>query len=150
MDDRNHHDEISASFKPDEHDDDDDDVDEQSKSHPRNSTDSVASTLSRHSLPSAPLAPPSPFDGTATLSHPPVARSTTAAAAAASYVPHSGMDGVFANLAAKPDASSPDNKYDEPLPSYEAAAADAVPPYWETTIITPGMDSDEVYVDGLP
>ena len=36
------------------------------------------------------------------------------------------------------------------LQSYEAAAADATPPYWETTIIAPGMSSDEVYVDGLP
>ena len=62
----------------------------------------------------------------------------------------SGTDGVFANLSAKPDPDSPDSKFDEPLPSYETAAADAAPPYWETTIITPGIDSDEVYVDGLP
>jgi hypothetical protein len=34
--------------------------------------------------------------------------------------------------------------------SYEQAAADATPPYWETTILAPGMSSDEVYVDGLP
>jgi hypothetical protein len=34
--------------------------------------------------------------------------------------------------------------------SYEQAAADATPPYWETTILAPGMLSDEVYVDGLP
>lgn len=37
------------------------------------------------------------------------------------------------------------------LKTYEQAAADAAPPYWETTtILTPGMASDEVYVDGLP
>lgn len=36
------------------------------------------------------------------------------------------------------------------LQSYEQAAADATPPYWETTILAPGMLSDEVYVDGLP
>ncbi|EEP80644.1 conserved hypothetical protein [Uncinocarpus reesii 1704] len=54
-------------------------------------------------------------------------------------------DGVFANLAAKPDGEK-----DDGLPSYEQAAADATPPYWETTIIAPGMSSDEVYVDGLP
>ncbi len=36
------------------------------------------------------------------------------------------------------------------LQSYEQAAADATPPYWETTILTPGLVSDEVYVDGLP
>lgn len=37
------------------------------------------------------------------------------------------------------------------IQSYEAAAADATPPYWETTILAPGLHSpDEVYVDGLP
>lgn len=37
------------------------------------------------------------------------------------------------------------------LKSYEQAAADATPPYWETTILAPGLASgDEVYVDGLP
>lgn len=35
--------------------------------------------------------------------------------------------------------------------SYEQAAADAAPPYWETTILAPGMGGlDEVYVDGMP
>ena len=34
--------------------------------------------------------------------------------------------------------------------SYEEAAADATPPYWETTILAPGLSSDEVFVDGLP
>ncbi len=36
------------------------------------------------------------------------------------------------------------------LQTYEQAAADATPPYWETTILAPGMVSDEVFVDGLP
>jgi hypothetical protein len=36
-------------------------------------------------------------------------------------------------------------------PTYEQAAADAAPPYWETTILAPGMGGpDEVYIDGLP
>ncbi|KAJ5232092.1 hypothetical protein N7468_005048 [Penicillium chermesinum] len=56
-------------------------------------------------------------------------------------------DGVFANLAAKPQ---PGEKTDDLPPSYEEAAADATPPYWETTIVAPGLASDEVYVDGLP
>ncbi|WEW60581.1 hypothetical protein PRK78_006068 [Emydomyces testavorans] len=56
-------------------------------------------------------------------------------------------DGVFANLAAKPERGE---KVDDLPPSYEQAAADATPPYWETTIVGPGMSSDEVYVDGLP
>jgi hypothetical protein len=64
-------------------------------------------------------------------------------------IPRGGADGVFANLQAK-DPDSQDDKYDEPLPSYETAAADAAPPYWETTIVTPGIDTDEVYIDGFP
>lgn len=35
--------------------------------------------------------------------------------------------------------------------TYEQAAADAAPPYWETTILTPGgISSDDVFIDGLP
>jgi hypothetical protein len=35
--------------------------------------------------------------------------------------------------------------------TYEQAAADAAPPYWETTILAPGFNNpDEVYIDGLP
>ncbi|OKL63864.1 hypothetical protein UA08_00630 [Talaromyces atroroseus] len=60
----------------------------------------------------------------------------------------SSNDGVFANLNAKPERAE---KHQEDLPpTYEQAAADATPPYWETTIMAPGMSSDEVYVDGLP
>ncbi|BDD55573.1 hypothetical protein MAP00_001073 [Monascus purpureus] len=76
-------------------------------------------------------------------------------------------DGVFANLAAKPergektedlppvcflspDISLFDSIADMDIQSYEEAAADATPPYWETTILAPGISSDEVYVDGLP
>jgi hypothetical protein len=141
LDDRNERYELAASFEPDE-DDDEDEQNEQSRLHPRTSIDSQTSTSSHHSnthstrsvnAPSQ-LAVPSPF-----------AQETRSSAR---YVPRPGNDGVFANLEAKDTESS--DKYDEPLPSYEAAAADAVPPYWETTIITPGMDSDEVYVDGLP
>ncbi|KKK25517.1 hypothetical protein P175DRAFT_0511633 [Aspergillus ochraceoroseus IBT 24754] len=59
----------------------------------------------------------------------------------------SSNDGVFANLAAKPERGE---KTEDLPPSYEEAAADATPPYWETTIVAPGISSDEVYVDGLP
>lgn len=35
--------------------------------------------------------------------------------------------------------------------TYEQAAADATPPYWETTILAPGgSNSDDVFIDGLP
>lgn len=59
-------------------------------------------------------------------------------------------DGVFANLSAKPSPS--DDALDEKPPSYEQAAADATPPYWETTILTPGgtASDNDVFIDGLP
>jgi len=58
-------------------------------------------------------------------------------------------DGVFSNLSAKPETGEPEKE--ELPPSYEQAAADAAPPYWETTILAPGMGGpDEVYIDGMP
>lgn len=59
-------------------------------------------------------------------------------------------DGVFANLSAKP--SPGDDAIDEKPPSYEQAAADATPPYWETTILTPSgaASENDVFIDGLP
>lgn len=60
----------------------------------------------------------------------------------------SGSDGVFANLSAKPESGE---KLEEHPPTYEQAAADSAPPYWETTILAPGLGGpDEVYVEGLP
>lgn len=59
-------------------------------------------------------------------------------------------DGVFANMSAKPerrrrrtaDPNNPDDRgddddlaEDEMPPTYDVAAADAAPPYWETTIV---------------
>ena len=58
-------------------------------------------------------------------------------------------DGVFANLNAKP---RPGDDLDEKPPTYEQAAADATPPYWETTVLSPyGVtgNPDDVFVDGL-
>ncbi|KAF2155318.1 hypothetical protein K461DRAFT_266601 [Myriangium duriaei CBS 260.36] len=56
-------------------------------------------------------------------------------------------DGVFANISAKPTR---DEDLEEKPPTYEQAAADATPPYWETTILTPaGYSSDDIFVDGL-
>lgn len=56
-------------------------------------------------------------------------------------------DGVFNNLSAKPD-TQPVVDSDKP-PTYEEAAADATPPYWETSVLAAGF-TDEVFVDGLP
>lgn len=58
-------------------------------------------------------------------------------------------DGVFANLNAKPRAG---DDVDEKPPTYEQAAADATPPYWETTVLSPYATTgnpDDVFVDGL-
>jgi hypothetical protein len=58
-------------------------------------------------------------------------------------------DGVWANLNAKP---RPGEDVEEKPPTYEQAAADATPPYWETTVLSPFSHTgnpDDVFVDGL-
>lgn len=58
-------------------------------------------------------------------------------------------DGVWANLNAKPRAGE---DLEEKPPTYEQAAADATPPYWETTVLSPFSHTgnpDDVFVDGL-
>lgn len=58
-------------------------------------------------------------------------------------------EGVFSNLMAKPERGGEEK--DEMPPTYEQAAADAAPPYWETTILAPGFGGgDEVFIDGMP
>ncbi|KAF9057689.1 hypothetical protein BJ165DRAFT_1422478 [Panaeolus papilionaceus] len=72
-------------------------------------------------------------------------------------------DGVFANVTAKPSAPVriqdgdetyivPEDSRQEAPPSYASAQADAVPPYWETTIHAPfSPDSiGEMVIDSLP
>ncbi|KAG6880374.1 hypothetical protein C0992_007785 [Termitomyces sp. T32_za158] len=72
-------------------------------------------------------------------------------------------DGVFANVTAKPTRPVtvregddtfivPEETRSEAPPSYASAQADAVPPYWETTVhapFTPGAVGD-IIVDNLP
>lgn len=60
-----------------------------------------------------------------------------------------GTDGVFRNLMAKPDRESTRLREENNPPSYEEAAADAAPEYWESTVAYP-MYEDEVFVTGLP
>lgn len=60
-----------------------------------------------------------------------------------------GTDGVFRNLAAKPDTDENLHLQEQHPPTYEEAAADSAPEYWETTIASP-MCGDEVFVEGLP
>ncbi|KAK9468147.1 hypothetical protein V1512DRAFT_258859 [Lipomyces arxii] len=78
-----------------------------------------------------------------------VSASTSASASHQHSAPSNSNDGVFANIMAKPEAAR-EKPAEENPPSYEEAAADATPPYWETTILAPGMTGDEIYIDGLP
>ncbi|KAI0157129.1 hypothetical protein GGR52DRAFT_565408 [Hypoxylon sp. FL1284] len=58
-------------------------------------------------------------------------------------------DGVFSNMTARPETG--EKIVEEQPPTYEQAAADAAPPYWETTILAPGLGGpDDVYIDGMP
>ncbi|KAK0233873.1 hypothetical protein IW262DRAFT_1477327 [Armillaria fumosa] len=73
-------------------------------------------------------------------------------------------DGVFANVMAKPGRQRvvrahdgnvhmvPEEIQKEPPPSYNEAQADAVPPYWETTVHAPaGPESgSDMIIDDLP
>ncbi|KAF5095719.1 hypothetical protein D0Z03_001770 [Geotrichum reessii] len=55
-------------------------------------------------------------------------------------------DGVFSNITAKPET---DGQSEDFPPTYEEASSDQAPPYWETTIMTPGF-GDEIFIEGLP
>lgn len=73
-------------------------------------------------------------------------------------------DGVFSNVAAKPSAPArvraddgniyliPEEEQNVAPPSYSSAQADAVPPYWETTVhAPPGIDTDAgMIIENLP
>jgi positive regulator of sigma E activity len=74
-----------------------------------------------------------------------------------------GTDGVFANVMAKPvpartvvsDSGEvhivPEETQKDAPPSYQEAQADAVPPYWETVIHAPGLNSgSDLFIDDLP
>lgn len=60
-----------------------------------------------------------------------------------------GTDGVFRNLMAKPELEAESNQREVNPPTYEEAAADSSPEYWELTVISP-IYEDEVFVNGLP
>lgn len=72
-------------------------------------------------------------------------------------------DGVFANVTAKPSRAIriqegdsvylvPEESQKDAPPSYASAQADAVPPYWETTIHAPSASTapGDMVVDALP
>lgn len=95
--------------------------------------------------------PQRPADPQRTVTQIPVYAPTPAAGATAGrvYGGGSGSDGVWANINAKPRAGE---DVEEKPPTYEQAAADATPPYWETTVLSPFShtgDPNDVFVDGL-
>jgi len=127
-------------------DDSDDDADDRQRLVRRNTPPSTTAAPSSSST--APAAAPSttaqraPAAATA-------ARAGGAAAGGRIYGGGMGTDGVFSNMAAKPEQGVAEK--DEMPPTYEQAAADQAPPYWETTILAPGFGGlDEVYIDGMP
>ncbi|WWC89671.1 uncharacterized protein L201_004596 [Kwoniella dendrophila CBS 6074] len=91
----------------------------------------------------------------------------------ASRIMGAGSSGVFGNLAARPDNPQnaptdadgneyvPEDEQKQGPPSYQAALRDAVPPYWDTTVVLPSssspfgplsssMSGDEILIDGMP
>jgi hypothetical protein len=106
---------------------------------------SEASTAQQQQPPRRPASPQR------TVTQIPVYAPTTAAAPTGGrvYGGGSGSDGVWANINAKPRAGE---DVEEKPPTYEQAAADATPPYWETTVLSPFShtgDPNDVFVDGL-
>jgi Protein of unknown function (DUF2370) len=78
-----------------------------------------------------------------------------------------GNDGVFANVTAKPTASVandlsraeqgssnahivPEFEQKDVPPTYADAQMDAVPPYWDTTVLTPAGIGEDLMVEGFP
>ncbi|TPX38013.1 hypothetical protein SmJEL517_g00326 [Synchytrium microbalum] len=77
---------------------------------------------------------------------------TSTEEASTSSAPHQRItenDGVFANLAAKPDAPSKAFQEFEP-PSYAEATFDPAPAYLDTTVMSHEYGDDGIMVEGMP
>ncbi|ETS07184.1 hypothetical protein M419DRAFT_95002 [Trichoderma reesei RUT C-30] len=124
----------------DDDDASDDEADDRQRLVRQNSTPTIRSADSaRSSAPTAPAPTPATPDNASSGSRPRVMGGGV------------GTDGVFANMSARPERTDVNAEKEEQPPTYEQAAADAAPPYWETTILAPGYGgADEVYVDGMP
>ncbi|EGF79499.1 hypothetical protein BATDEDRAFT_89747 [Batrachochytrium dendrobatidis JAM81] len=59
-------------------------------------------------------------------------------------------DGVFANMAAKPDVIQGKAYEEIEPPSYTDAVSDPSPPYFDTSITTGMTEDGEVLIDGMP
>ncbi|KAM0460041.1 hypothetical protein ACHAO4_002171 [Trichoderma viride] len=125
----------------DDDDASDDETDDRARLVRQDSTPTIRSTndSARLSTPTAPTSVPATSDTASSGSRPRVMGGGV------------GSDGVFANMSARPERTDGTAEKEEQPPTYEQAAADAAPPYWETTILAPGYGGgDEVYVDGMP
>ncbi|PNP46153.1 hypothetical protein TGAM01_v200261 [Trichoderma gamsii] len=125
----------------DDDDASDDETDDRARLVRQDSTPTIRSTndSARLSAPTAPTSVPATSDTASSGSRPRVMGGGF------------GSDGVFANMSARPERTDGTAEKEEQPPTYEQAAADAAPPYWETTILAPGYGGgDEVYVDGMP
>ncbi|KAK6346039.1 hypothetical protein TWF730_010373 [Orbilia blumenaviensis] len=141
---------LADSFDSSDDDDDDHDLRSHNRGRLRGAAAASAAQDTVHYESALPyIAPssstPTPLYSQATAS----STTTTTPSATRRVIGNSSNDGVFANLSAKPSVGT-EKPLEEHPPSYEQAAADATPPYWETTILAPGMSPDEVFIDGLP
>ncbi|KAH8767386.1 hypothetical protein F5883DRAFT_73672 [Diaporthe sp. PMI_573] len=137
---------LADAFDADESDSDDEPDDRQRLV--RQNSDPVQSAASSVQHP----APYAPVGSSASTPPPqPPRQQPSAAATSSNRIFGSGIqnEGVFSNLTAKPERGGTEKE--EQPPTYEQAAADSAPPYWETTILAPGLGgADDVYIDGMP
>jgi hypothetical protein len=143
---RNLHDAFDA---PSDDDSDDENTADQRRLIQR--TPSRSSSGAGEASPSHSQPPQRPASPRRTITQIPVYVPTPATATTGGrvYGGGSGSDGVFSNINAKPRAGE---DVEEKPPTYEQAAADATPPYWETTVLSPFShtgDPNDVFVDGL-
>jgi hypothetical protein len=144
---RNLHDAFDA---PSDDDNDDENAADQRRLIQR--TPSRSSSGASGASPSHSQPPQRPASPRRTITQIPVyvpTPATTATTGGRVYGGGSGSDGVFSNINAKPRAGE---DVEEKPPTYEQAAADATPPYWETTVLSPFShtgDPNDVFVDGL-
>ncbi|KAJ0116610.1 hypothetical protein N8I77_002926 [Diaporthe amygdali] len=137
---------LADAFDADESDSDDEPDDRQRLVRQNSDPIQPTSSSARHP------APYSPVSSSASTPPPQPPRSQpSATATSSSRIFGSGIqnEGVFSNLTAKPERGGTEKE--EQPPTYEQAAADSAPPYWETTILAPGLGGiDDVYIDGMP
>ncbi|KAG8158129.1 hypothetical protein KVR01_011890 [Diaporthe batatas] len=143
---------LADAFDADDSDSDDEPDDRQRLV--RQNTDPVQSSSSSGAAPYSPAgsaSTPQPPQPPRHQQSPSSAAAAAAAATSSNRVFGSGIqnEGVFSNLTAKPERGGTEKE--EMPPTYEQAAADSAPPYWETTILAPGLGgADDVYIDGMP